>query len=107
MSKKLTTVINIKDAPDGWEDDLDYYYCGRLTRFRNTYFFGNPHRMPGDGNRETCVAKFKRDFEKSTTYYQKLVLKILTGKVLVCHCFPKPCHAQILADFCNSHNELK
>jgi len=104
MSKKLTTVINIKDAPTGWEYDMNYYYCGRLTRFNNTYFFGNPYRVHVHGNRETCIAKFKKDFEKSTNLYQKLVLKILTGKILVCHCKPKACHADILAEYCNANN---
>lgn len=104
VMKKLTTVINIKDAPEGWEDNLDYYYCGRLTKYANECFFGNPYRVHIHGNRENCIKKFKRDFDKSTRYYQKLVLRTLTGKILVCHCKPKSCHADILADFCNANH---
>lgn len=99
---KKTTVINIKDAPKNWQESFDYYYCGRLTYFNNVHNFGNPYRVHIHGNRENCIKKFVTDLEKSP-YYQKLVLRILTGKTLICHCAPKPCHAQVLADYCNAN----
>lgn len=99
---KTTTVINIKDAPNNWQEDLRYYYCGRLTHYNNIHNFGNPYRVYVHGTRENCIKKFKADLDKSPTY-QKLVIRILSGKILLCHCAPKPCHAQILADYCNAN----
>jgi len=100
--KKITTVINIVDAPLNWQESLKYYYCGRLKCYNNIHNFGNPYRVHIHGTRENCIKKFKADFDKSPSY-QKLVLRILSGKILLCHCKPKICHCDVLADYCNAN----
>ena len=105
--KKITTVINIADAPLNWQENSKYYYCGRLKYYNNIHNFGNRYRIHIHGSREDCIKKFKADFDKSPSY-QKLVLRVLSEKILVCHCKRKdkevPCHADVLAKYCNEHS---
>lgn len=89
----------------GWEFNPQYYYCGRLTKYikPDRYNFGNPFRIHVHGSRAVVIIKFEKAFEKNDRYTQKRILRELTGKILVCHCKPKNCHADTLADFCNAN----
>ncbi len=101
-----TTVVNIKDCPQGWEEDPRYVYVGR-TSATNPGSFGNRH---GVGICFVCNCNHDRyeavrlhaeetrtKYETSAQYRQDL--ERLRGKFLVCFCKrPKvevPCHADI------------
>jgi len=91
-----TQVINIKDrnkykTPPG--ETVQFVYVGRPT------IWGNPFRVPAKANsatRHVVVEKF-RDYLREHPHLVGKARKDLKGKVLICHCAPKECHADILA----------
>ena len=52
--------------------------------------WGNPFKIPRDGDRATVIRKFEE------TTLPTLDLRPLRGKHLICICAPKACHADIL-----------
>ena len=68
-------------------------YVGRPTPW------GNPFVIGRDGDRKTVVAKYRRWLWKRMQEgrIDRDRLAALAGKDLVCHCAPRPCHAQVLA----------
>jgi hypothetical protein len=103
-----TTVVNMKDCPEGWEDDPQYIYVGR-TSATNPGEYGNPHgricyRCNRDHDRyeavrlhaETTRAQFTTD----ASYREKI--EKLRGKFLVCFCKREkvsvPCHADVYVE---------
>ena len=66
------------DAP------ADAVYVGRGSPW------GNPFRIPADGDRATVIARFE------TEALPRLDLAALRGKSLICYCAPLACHADIL-----------
>jgi len=93
----VTEVINIRNAPYGWEDDENYVYIGRAGHGHDGYF-GNPIKLNGK-KRGTTLELFRsyvvNRLETDEIYRQRV--KELNGKVLVCFCKPKPCHGDVLA----------
>lgn len=76
-------------------------YVGRPTRF------GNPYRVQEVGSHEEAVRLYRAWFRERTkgprflqaleNLYQRLKRNgVLT---LSCHCAPKPCHAEIVAEW--------
>ena len=69
-------------------------YIGRGT------LWGNPFMIGVHGNRMEVIEKFRRYIMKD-----KLLLKRckeeLKGKVLGCHCAPRACHGEVLAEIAN------
>ena len=62
----------------------------------------------GDENnsREDVIAKFKYDFDRDILAKKsKVEVYKLAGKTLGCHCKPKACHGDVLADFLNSWDD--
>ena len=62
--------------------------------------WGNPFRIGYDGTRAEVINKFR------TYALQRLVrdrnwLIPLKGRDLVCHCAPKPCHADVIIELLN------
>ncbi len=60
----------------------------------------NPYRVPQDAaTNEEAVAKY-RDYLLANP---DLLARIeeLRGKLLVCWCYPKPCHGNVLVEFLN------
>lgn len=84
----MTKVINIKDAPKGWETDPDYVYIGRPS------VWGNPFPLKGEIDRAACLAKYLNWYQKTQPYP---TLDALWNKTLVCYCAPKLCHGNVLA----------
>lgn len=90
-------VINIKDAPVGWEDDDRYVYIGRKGAGFDGRF-GNPFRHGPDGTRVEAIGRFDlwlRGRIASDSEMRERV-KSLHGKILVCFCHPKRCHGEVL-----------
>lgn len=76
-------------------------YVGRPTRF------GNPYRVEEVGSHEEAVRLYRAWFRERTkdprflqaleNLYQRLKRNgVLT---LSCHCAPKPCHAEVIAEW--------
>ena len=84
------SVINIKDAPDGWRDDPDYVYIGRPGKW------GNPFTVAEHG-RVGCIQKFCENLENGGFVEMAEDLWELRGKTLVCYCKPLACHGDVLA----------
>ena len=107
------TVINIKDAPTGWQNDPRYLYIGRQSpRYgglkRSTY--ANPYSVQQCG-RERAIALYRQD---ATTRIMReshvdkgelrtAFLDNLTGKILVCWCKPEACHGDVLVELWELH----
>ena len=77
----MTRVVNIKN------DDYDIY-IGRGSRF------GNPFIIGKDGNREDVIKKYEEWIKNKPEILADIPR--LKGKILGCHCKPKPCHGDIL-----------
>jgi hypothetical protein len=81
------TLVNLRS---GAKYDL---YIGLGTPYGNIYSQGNP--------RKRALELFEREWRNRLLmvqyagYYLDL-LRALSGKVLGCHCSPKPCHGNIL-----------
>lgn len=67
-------------------------YIGRPSIFQNPFVIGQ------DGTREEVIEKFKDYFfnKVKTDIDFKHRVDRLKGKVLGCHCKPKPCHGDII-----------
>lgn len=57
--------------------------------------FGNPFILGRDGNRDECLEKYKQ-WVMAQPNLIKHIKKVLKGKDLVCCCYPKKCHGNIL-----------
>ncbi len=95
----MTKVINVKDAPAGWEHSPKYVYIGRKGLGFSGYF-GNPYR-PKEGDRHgSTLKKYKVYLEErlrtDKEFYDRFVE--LKDKTLVCFCKPKRC-GDIMVEF--------
>ena len=95
----ITNIINIKDCPKGWRNSLEYEYIGRGS------IFGNPFMLGRDGDRFTVIEKCQIWFDSiiKDRRFRREVAK-LEGKILVCHCKPKPCHGDIYVKWLENKN---
>jgi hypothetical protein len=97
----LTTVANICDLPDGWQQDSQYVYIGRGNRAWNlsSSKWCNPLPMHSEADRGRVL----RAFTKYLAAYQTRLREVpeLVGKTLVCWCAPKACHGDVLAGLAN------
>jgi len=78
-------VVNVK------EEEFDVY-IGRGTKWGNKFIEGV------DGTREEVIELYKEEFLKSPWLFGDAIRE-LQGKILGCHCKPKPCHGDVLVDF--------
>lgn len=91
-------VINIKDAPSNWQEDSQYVYCGRPSKY------GNPFSSKQYSQAQYAVKNRKEAIQKHWEWLmdnedlQKEVLK-LEGKTLICYCKPKSCHCDNYVKF--------
>jgi len=95
----VTPVINIVDAPKGWERDPQFVYIGRPGKGHNGYF-GNPIRLAKGEPRGATIERFRAYAEarRSRDWEFRSSLADLHGKTLVCFCKPSPCHGDVLAE---------
>lgn len=76
-------------------------YVGRPTRF------GNPYRVEEVGSHEEAVRLYRawfRERAKDPRFLQALEnlyqrLKRENVLILSCHCAPRPCHAEVIAEW--------
>lgn len=98
-----TKVIHIKDSK-GTEDEV---YVGRPGKGKPGYF-GNPiaidRQCPvcaavhsAGGETLSCYQKYLDDRLSKDGEFKSRVRE-LANKTLVCFCFPKPCHGNLLAE---------
>lgn len=97
VSKKkvlFTTVVNISN---GEECDV---------RIDRGTVFGNYFREGKDGTREEVIEKYKKVFYSSAKDWLRfrVLQEIPRGSRLGCHCAPKPCHGQVIADFIDNYS---
>lgn len=96
--KQMTTIINVHDAPRGWQEDNQYVYIGR----KNTQYnvpqskWHNPFRVHGPLSRHDVIEAFREYLMLEPELLADL--HELQGKILVCWCAPLPCHGDILID---------
>lgn len=108
-----TTVINIKDAPQGWETDPLYTFIGRRKRGKpGKSVWGNPFRLIKPytmGDRfesiEFYANRIRIRRREDRTYDDRLQTQI-KDHILVCFCAPLPCHGNILADLADGKIDL-
>ena len=70
-------------------------YVGRGTAF------GNPFEYPKCGTRKQCVKKFADWIENRPELIERVKTE-LAGRDLICSCWPKRCHAEILLAIANN-----
>lgn len=102
----MTKVINIKNAPQNWKDNLNYQYIGR-EGFGLDGYFGNPYILRKEKDREKILEKYTLYFESRLRTDEEFTdrVKKLKGKILVCFCEPKKCHGDIIVKWINSMEE--
>lgn len=92
-----TSVVNIRRHPRDYD-----VYVGRVgLGFDGT--FGNPFRIPYDGDRDTVIEKYRKYFYKRIGQDDDFAKKVLAlkGRRLGCFCAPRACHADVLAAYLN------
>lgn len=75
-------------------------YCGRTPAFGGPDKFANVYRAGRDGTLEQVLAKYRKYI------WQQFLNGIVTvddlwemdGRMLLCHCKPKDCHTDVVAD---------
>ena len=93
-----TVVINMNKHYNllKWAQDNGKYE--RIDRFTD---WGNPFEVGKDGDRyEVCINYARHYFPHKKSLHGRV--EGLRGKVLGCHCHPKQCHGDFLADQANS-----
>lgn len=105
---KMTSVININDAPPYWYNEPHaYVYIGRAGRgFEGTW--GNPFPLRPAYAREEIIEKYTAWlYEEFNAPYRARMYEALAGKTLVCFCKPKLCHGDIIVNYIdNVHRDL-
>lgn len=91
----MTVLIHMSQAPEGWEDNSDYVYIGRGTKW------GNPFELGPDGSRKQVIAKHKDELLHGWLRDLLDELEELRGKILVCHCKPALCHGDTYVELLN------
>lgn len=72
-------------------------YIGRPSKW------ANPYQVGRDGDHTTVLLKYKF-FLLCNKQLIESAKKELKGKILGCHCYPYPCHGDILARLIDEDN---
>jgi len=68
--------------------------------------WGSPFAIDKDGSREEVMQKH-RDYLRKRPDLLRAIPGELSGKVLVCWCWPDPCHGDILAYLANNPDRIE
>lgn len=100
----MTTVVNIRDVWAHWNpktqqwDSDDYIYIGRANKRYGLpgSRWSNPFKLAEDTDeaRKSALKRYERWLKNQSSLLARL--PELDGKILVCHCHPKPCHGDVL-----------
>lgn len=80
-------VVNVKT--EGCDE-----YVGRPSKW------GNPIRLQRESDREHVLEEYRAYLDAHPELIEAAKVE-LRGKVLGCHCAPKMCHADVLAEIAN------
>jgi len=81
-------------------------YIGRANpSIKSDYKWGNPFKIPRDGNREEVIKKYTDWIYKQPDLLH-MARDELKGKILACWCAPEACHGHVLARIANSNGPL-
>lgn len=76
---------------------------GLAVRIDRSTRYGNPFVLNEDGDRDDVCDAYERHYlPHKPSIMERIEAGDLTGKVLVCHCYPQRCHGDCLADQANS-----
>lgn len=76
---------------------------GLAVRIDRSTRYGNPFVMNEDGDRDDVCNAYERHYlPHKPSITERIEAGELTGKVLVCHCYPQRCHGDCLAAEANS-----
>ena len=91
---RVVNIRSVRAAPADYSDTVD------ITRGGGTRW-GNPFVIGVDGDRAAVIRKYRarlrRQFDADPEDLSTALLE-LEGKTLVCWCFPKPCHGNVLLE---------
>ncbi len=73
---------------------------GLLVRVDRRGDWGNPYKIPADGDRDQVCDLFEHLYLPGQSGLLDRIGE-LKGRALMCHCSPLRCHADVLADFAN------
>ena len=76
---------------------------GLAVRIDRGTRYGNPFVLDEDGDRDEVCDSYERHYlVRKPSITERIDAGDLTGKVLVCHCYPQRCHGDCLAAEANS-----
>ena len=76
---------------------------GLAVRIDRSTRYGNPFVLNEDGDRDDVCSAYERHYlPHKPSITERIEAGELTGKVLVCHCYPQRCHGDCLAAEANS-----
>lgn len=93
-----TTVINMLDAPRGWQRDPQFVYIGRPNPRHGLprSVFANPIKLAGcNHDRKECLQQYTAWLFQHPDVIRQALAQ-LPGKTLVCWCKPELCHGDVL-----------
>jgi len=84
----------------------------RVVHFRNPFDvyigrpgpWGNPFIIGKHGDRTEVIERYKAWFAAQPQAWKRKLLVELKGERLGCYCAPLPCHGDIIANYCDTHN---
>ena len=75
-------------------------YVGRPT------IWGNPFKVGPDGTRAEVIERYRIYFYAEAQDHLRLMARqLLTGKDLICWCWPLDCHARIILEYVNGETD--
>lgn len=92
----LTKVAHVKSNAIG-------VYCGRKWGKYSDSLWGNPFHIGKDGTRDEVIERYRKYFYGRIAIDKvfKEETEKLRGKTLLCWCYPKKCHCDVIAEYLN------
>ena len=101
------TSVYVLDRAYGkrWISDPSIVYIGRLQQYASREYgttFANPFPVDALANRELSILRYRDYITKERPFDVLMQIPNLVGKVLACHCTPKSCHGEVIAELVQS-----